>query len=92
MPKMFVLLGETPATGAKTDAATVMRIETALAKASLTRVEQRDPYKLYHKMTLAQTCRQLTPGFDWTTYFADRRLAGASTAVNVDRARVLQGA
>ena len=30
-----------------------MRIETALAKASLTQVERRDPYKIYHRKTLA---------------------------------------
>ena len=39
---------------AKREAATVMAIETALAKASLTRVERRDPYKLFHKMTRKQ--------------------------------------
>ena len=38
-------------TPAKADAQAVMDIETALAKASLTRVEQRDPYKLFHKLT-----------------------------------------
>ena len=50
--KMFELLGE-PHAAAKANAATVMRIETALAKASLTQVEQRDPYKIYHRQTLA---------------------------------------
>ena len=30
-----------------------MRIETDLAKASLTRVDQRDPYKVTHKMKVA---------------------------------------
>ena len=51
--KMFELLGETPAL-AKTHAQTVMDIETAMAKASLTQVDKRDPYKLFHKMTPAQ--------------------------------------
>ncbi len=31
-----------------------MDIETALAKASLTRVEQRDPHNLFHKMKPSQ--------------------------------------
>ena len=35
-----------PGAAARARAATVLRIETALAKASLTRVERRDPYKL----------------------------------------------
>ncbi len=58
-PKDAGLLGE-PAAQAKTDAQTVMSIETALAKASLTRVEKRDPYKLFHPFTLAKL-QQLTP-------------------------------
>jgi hypothetical protein len=41
-----------------------MDIETELAKASLTRVEKRDPYKLFHKMTPAQL-QALTPSFRW---------------------------
>ena len=36
---------------AATEAQTVMRIETALAKGSMTRVERRDPKNLDHKMT-----------------------------------------
>ncbi|WLI89761.1 M13 family metallopeptidase [Massilia sp. R2A-15] len=66
--KMFELLGE-PADQAKRSAATVMRIETALAKASLSRVDKRDPYKLYHKMN-AKSLQALTPGFDWHAYLA----------------------
>src|SRR4051812_5941974 len=49
--KIFSLLGENPA-AAKNDADTVMRLETGMAKASLTRVERRDPYKLKHQMEL----------------------------------------
>ena len=40
--KMFELLGDKPETAAA-EAQTVMRIETALAKGSMTRVERRDP-------------------------------------------------
>ena len=39
---MFELLGDKPETAAA-NAQTVMRIETALAKGSMTRVERRDP-------------------------------------------------
>jgi putative endopeptidase len=52
-----------PAAGART----VMRIETALAKASLTRVERRDPYKLYHRMSRSQL-QALTPSLRWDRY------------------------
>ena len=50
---MFELIGESPDV-ARANTKTVMEIETALAKASLTRVDKRDPYKLFHKMTLRQ--------------------------------------
>jgi endothelin-converting enzyme/putative endopeptidase len=65
--KMFELLGA-DATTARANAAVVMRIETALAKATLTRVEQRDPYKIYHRHTLAEL-HKLAPDFDWQAYF-----------------------
>jgi putative endopeptidase len=79
---MLQLVGE-PAAQAKKDADTVMRIETTLAKASLTRVEQRDPYKLYHKMTPAQL-KAITPHFDWDRYFGDTKLNNIAT-VNVSQ-------
>jgi putative endopeptidase len=66
--KMFELLGDKPADAAA-QAATVLRIETALAKGQMTRVERRDPPKLYHKMTVAEL-EKLTPEFQWNTYFA----------------------
>ncbi|HLX76652.1 MAG TPA: M13 family metallopeptidase [Terriglobales bacterium] len=64
--KMLQLAGE-PAAMARHDAATVLLLETELAKASLTRVEQRDPYKLYHRMT-RQQLQALTPNFNWSAY------------------------
>jgi putative endopeptidase len=68
MEKMFELMGDDTAT-AKTNAETVMRMETALAKASMTRVDRRDPYKLKHKMKLAGLA-QLAPNLNWTQYYA----------------------
>jgi endothelin-converting enzyme/putative endopeptidase len=65
--RMFMLLGE-PTPTAKADAATVMRIETALAKASLTAVERRDPYKMYHRETLASLSK-MAPALSWPVYF-----------------------
>jgi putative endopeptidase len=66
--KMFELLGDKPADTA-TEAATVMRIETALAKGQMTRVERRDPPQLYHKMSV-EDLQKLSPAFGWKTYFA----------------------
>jgi endothelin-converting enzyme/putative endopeptidase len=64
--KIFELLGDGPAR-AKAEAHTVMEIETALAKASLTRVEKRDPYKLFHKYTRAQLTA-LAPSVGWDEF------------------------
>ena len=65
--KVFALMGEAPES-AKQDAATVMRIETILAKAQLPRVDRRDPYKLKHKMNLADLER-LAPAIRWAVYY-----------------------
>ena len=66
--KTLQLLGE-PADKADAGAKTIMGIETGLAKASLTRIEQRDPANVYHPMTLAEISA-LTPHFSWTDYLA----------------------
>jgi endothelin-converting enzyme/putative endopeptidase len=65
---LFELMGDPPDT-AKNNAAVVMRMETSLAKASLTRVERRDPYKEKHKMTVPDLYK-IAPDFDWNAYFA----------------------
>ena len=78
--KMFELLGDKPQI-AKANADTVMDIETALAKVSLTRVEKRDPYKLFHKMTRTQL-QALTPAFQWAVYFKTSNVPDTS-AINV---------
>ena len=71
--RMLALVGDTPA-AAKSEAAAIMDIETGLAKATLTRVERRDPHKLFHKFTRAQLLR-LTPSFDWPAYWGAIHLA-----------------
>ena len=63
---MFILLGDTPEKAAA-EAADVMRIETALAKGSMDRVEMRDPAKRYHMETVAQL-EAMSPDYDWQQY------------------------
>ena len=65
--KMFELMGDEPAK-AEAAATMIMALETKLAEASLTRVEQRNPEKLYHRMSVAQLS-QLAPNFDWPSFF-----------------------
>ena len=75
--RMFELLGDSGAI-AKTEAQTVMEIEAALAKASLTRVDKRDPYKLFHKLTRARLM-EMTPTFGWGMYWKTIGLRAART-------------
>ena len=67
--RMFALLGDSAKTAAH-DAAIVMRIETQLARARLTRVELREPHNLFHKLGRSQLQR-LTPDFGWDAYLKE---------------------
>jgi putative endopeptidase len=75
--KMFELLGDKPAVAA-TEAQTVMRIETALAKGSMTRVERREPKNLDHKMTSSEF-EKIAPDFQWQVYFTKVGLPSVSS-------------
>lgn len=75
--RMFELLGDPSGTAAQ-EAKTVMSIETNLATKTLTRVQRRDPYNLFHKMDRAQL-KALTPDFNWDDYLDAVRLAGVQT-------------
>ncbi len=72
--KMFQLYGMSEADGKKY-ADVVMKIETDLAKASMTRVEQRDPYKTYHKVTIADL-DALTPSIKWEDMMNTMQVTG----------------
>jgi putative endopeptidase len=78
--KILQLAGD-PAEQASAEAATVMKIETSLANASLERADRRDPYRIYHKMTVAQATA-LSPNFDLRRFFTDAGVPG-DTPVNV---------
>jgi putative endopeptidase len=67
--KVLELIGEKPA-AAKSDAAIILKIETALAKVSSSKVELRDPHKNYNPMTEAALAK-LSAGFNWRLYFHD---------------------
>jgi putative endopeptidase len=67
--KLFELLGD-PGDKAAAQAKTILEIETALAKASMSNVDVRDPNKTYHRMTVAEV-QTLAPSFSWSTYFGE---------------------
>jgi putative endopeptidase len=78
--KMFELLGDKPADAAA-GATTVMRIETALARGQMTRVERREPPKLYHKMSV-EDLQKLAPAFNWKAFLSKTGL-GSLSSLNV---------
>jgi predicted metalloendopeptidase len=64
------------------DAARVLDLETQMARASLTRVEQRDPAALDHPTSLPEL-HTLMPGMDWPGYFQTVGMTVPVTTVNV---------
>ena len=74
--KMLTLAGE--ANGAAR-AKAIVDFETAIAKASWTRIESRDATKTYNKMTVAQL-QKLAPGIDFAAMF---KAGGAQNVTEV---------
>jgi putative endopeptidase len=74
--KMFELLKDEQAI-AKKNAETIMKLETQLAKASFTNIENEDPQKTYNKLNLAGL-KKLAPNLDWQSYFAQTGYPGLS--------------
>jgi len=72
--KVFELMGENGEV-AKQDADIVMQMENALARAQLTRVERRDPYKLKHKMNV-QELAGIAPYIQWKVYYQQLQYPG----------------
>jgi putative endopeptidase len=80
MTKMFALAGDTPEQAAK-EAAAVLKIETALAQASISRTDLRQPENVYHIFTLADF-QKTVPNFDFSLYCKAVR-AGKFETLNV---------
>jgi putative endopeptidase len=65
--RVFMLTGDT-LEQAMSEAAAVLAIEGALAKASMNRSDSADPEKRYHFITLTEL-EKLAPDFDFSVYF-----------------------
>lgn len=78
--RMLQLLGESR-WRARAEARRILAIETRLAEATLTRVEQRDATNLNHPMGTTELASR-APGFDWAAYFS-RRPTADTTRLNV---------
>ncbi len=78
--KMFALFGDAPEI-AKSRAAVVMEMETALARGALDRVSRRDPANLDHLMSREELIK-LSPSFAWAKYLTAVG-AGSTKTLNV---------
>ena len=67
--KVFQLLGDTESQ-AKEEAASVLKLEKVLAQAQISRVEHRDPAKVYHKVDRAGLAHA-APAFDWDAFWKE---------------------
>ncbi len=88
LTKMFSLKGDDEATAAK-NAATVLNIETDLAKVSKSRQETRIAEENYHKMTF-DDLKALAPDFDWDVYFSALGLPDPGN-INVSQTEFMEG-
>lgn len=70
--RMFQLIGNDQ-TSARKKAETVLSMETRLANASLTNVEQRDPNSYYNLVSVGDA-EGMTPNFSWKEFFAAQGL------------------
>ncbi len=74
---LFTLTGTSEDAAAK-NAATIFNIETALAKAQLSRVEMRDPHVTYNKFSVADFSKT-TPHLNWVELMPQMKVAGQDT-------------
>ena len=85
--RMFVLAGNSEAEAAK-KMNDVMEVETAIAKASLSAVELRDPEANYNKMSFAELEKTIK-GIDWNGYVKGLGLTDVKE-VNVGQIKPIQ--
>lgn len=79
LSRMFMLMGDDPMK-ANLNAAAVMKLETALAKASRTLEDLRDPYTNYNKMSLDAFTKKY-PVFNGAGLMADMQLSSVDSVI-----------
>jgi putative endopeptidase len=79
--KMLGMAGDAQADA---DAAAIVALETSLAQAQWSRVENRDPIKTYNKTTVAELAA-LMPGYDWQRYLRGSDIAGKVDSVIINQ-------
>ncbi|MGZ5930881.1 MAG: M13 family metallopeptidase [Rhizomicrobium sp.] len=69
------------------NAAAIVELETKIARASWSRVEERDVVKSYNPMALAEL-EALSPGFDWHGFLKEAGLGGVDHLVIVEKSAI----
>ncbi len=77
LTKMFGLIGDGQAAQ---NADKIIQFETALARAQMARVDMRDPYKTYNKLTVADF-NKLTPHINWSDQMTKFGVKGQDTVL-----------
>jgi len=85
--KMLALAGVPDSDAASSK---VLELETRLARAQWTRVENRDPVKAYNKVPIG-ALDALTPHYAWKPWLSEARIAGKARAVIVAQPSYLAG-
>jgi putative endopeptidase len=81
------LSGDTPAS-AKSNAQTIMRLETTLARATMDAATFRNPDSVYHLVTIAQL-DSMAPHVGWARYFRQQGARGRSSDIDVTQPRYI---
>jgi predicted metalloendopeptidase len=84
--KLLALAGQPDAAS---QAERIVALETEIAKAQWSAVQNRDPVKTYNKMGIAQL-KALAPGFDWDGWMKEQGIARKVKEVNVAQPTYLQ--
>ncbi|MBC7455144.1 MAG: M13 family metallopeptidase [Massilia sp.] len=85
--KMLAMAGST---SAAVDARAIVAFESALARLQWSRVENRDPVRLYNKVSLAQMAT-MAPGFDWLSYLERAGISARASDVIISQPSYLTG-
>jgi putative endopeptidase len=84
--KMLALAGDAHAAA---NAKAVVDLETELAKAQWTKVENRDPVKTYNKVEIAKM-GEIAPGHDWKAYLDAAGISAKASSVIVSQPSYLK--
>ena len=87
MEKMLSMAGDP---GAVADSGAVLALETQLARAQWTRVENRDPVKRYNPVAVGKLA-SLTPGYDWKRYLVAADVEGKVDTVILSQPSYFEG-